>query len=243
MDSSAREVWLPKVKPKTVGRSTPGARGRGAARSAKASPSSASDRRPSTPRARRDTGRATKASEILDAAEKLFATRPFHEVLLDDIAATAHVGKGTVYVHYASKEEVYLAVVRRGFDAVLSRLDNELPGLEGKAWTQMQVIVASLVDFAFAHPGVFQLMRSGVVTPEDPGLVRTRARLTERIEGVLRAGVSRGELRDPCPALTTQFVFSCVRGASLYPPKGMSRGSLTAHILHLLQHGIGGGAR
>lgn len=190
----------------------------------------------------RTPNRAAKAAEILDAAESLFAARPFHEVLLDDIAAKAHVGKGTVYLHYSSKEDVYLAVVRRGFDGVLGRIDAELPATEGRTWVQIEIIVASLVDFAFAHPRVFQLMRSGVVTPEDPGLIRTRARLTERIEGALRAGIARGDLHDPCPALTTQFVFSCVRGAALYPPKGMTRELLKGHILHLLRRGISGEA-
>lgn len=234
MDSSLREVWLPKAKTNAgpAGRSARGSRGRTDDVGARASGESS-----------RRTSRDSKASDILDAAEALFASRPYHEVLLDEIAAKAHVGKGTVYLHYSSKEDVYLAVVRRGFIAVLSRIDSELPTLRGRAWDQLEVIVRSLVDFAFAHPGVFQLMRSGVVTPEDPDLIRTRARLTERIEGTIRAGIAQGELRDPCPALTTQFVFSCVRGASLYPPRGMTRESLVAHILHVLRRGIDGGAK
>lgn len=235
---------MPKAKSSTrrVGRATGSLPTRDATPVRAAKGAAGSPRRVRASKAVGRASRPAKANEILDAAEGLFATRPFHEVLLDDIAAKARVGKGTVYLHYSSKEDVYLAVVRRGFEAVLARLDAELPGLDGQAWAQMEVIVASLVDFAFAHPGVFQLMRTGVVTPEDPGLVRTRARLTERIEKTLRAGAARGVLRDPCPALTTQFVFSCVRGASLYPAKGMTRESLAAHILYLLRHGIGGGA-
>lgn len=235
---------MPKAKSSTrrVGRATGSAPTRDSTPNRPAKRAAGSPRRVPASKVGGRASRPAKANEILDAAEGLFATRPFHEVLLDDIAAKARVGKGTVYLHYSSKEDVYLAVVRRGFEAVLARLDAELPGLDGQAWAQMEVIVASLVDFAFAHPGVFQLMRTGVVTPEDPGLVRTRARLTERIEKTLRSGAARGVLRDPCPALTTQFVFSCVRGASLYPAKGMTRESLAAHILYLLRHGIGGGA-
>lgn len=193
------------------------------------------------PKPARVVARAEKAAEILDVAERLFATRPFHEVLLDDIAAQARVGKGTVYLHWKGKEEVYLAVIRRGFQAVLSRIEEQLPELDGRAWQQLGVVVGALVEFAFAHPGVYQLMRAGVVTPEDPTLAKTRARLTDRIESVIRGGVANGELSDPCPGLTTQFLLSCVRAASLYPVKGMTRESLAGHILHLLRHGIAGG--
>ena len=68
-----------------------------------------------------------KADAILDAAADLFARRPFHEVRLEEIAANAKVGKGTVYLYWTSKEDVYLAVVRRGFAAVVKRVERELP--------------------------------------------------------------------------------------------------------------------
>jgi hypothetical protein len=56
---------------------------------------------------------------------------------------------------------------------------------------------------------------------------------------VLREGTRSGELDDPHPELTTQFILSFVRGAVLYPPEGMTREALTCHILRLLRSGIG----
>ncbi len=188
---------------------------------------------------------ATKADRILDGAAELFATKPFHEVRLEDIAARARVGKGTVYLYWERKEDVYLAVIRRGFAMVSQRLDRELPACTS-AWDAIRATVTAIVDFAFAHPGVYRIMRSGLLTPEDPELQRIRKGLADRIERTIRAGVESGELVDPCPGLTTQYVFSFVRGAMLYPPDGMTAASLGEHMLHILSRGLGvksGGAR
>lgn len=181
---------------------------------------------------------SNKSDRILDAAAELFATRPFHEVKLDDIAAAAKVGKGTVYLYWSSKEEVYLTVVRRGFAAVLERVEAELAARPRDGWGALEAIVGALVDFAFAYPGVYQIMRMTGLMPGDPELQRTRGALTARIEGVLRDGVARGEFADPEPALTTQYVMSFVRGAALYPPAGLTAARLRAHIMGVLRGGL-----
>lgn len=182
-------------------------------------------------------------SEILDAAAELFAQRPFHEVRLDDIATKARIGKGTVYLYWSSKEEVFLAVVRRGFAAVAKRVEAELPGCGESAWSQIEVIVRAVVDFAFAYPGVYRIMRGGSVTPEDPELQRIRRGLTERIEQIIARGVERGELHDPCPAMTTQYLLSFVRGVMLYPPPDLTAEMLRSHMMHVLRRGIGAEGR
>lgn len=177
-------------------------------------------------------------SEILDAAAELFAQKPFHEVRLDDIAAKARVGKGTVYLYWSSKEEVYLAVIRRGFAAVAERLDRDLPAQAGSTWGSIDVIVSAIVEFAFNYPGVYRIMRSGAMTPEDPELQRIRRGLTERIEQVISAGVAAGDLDDSHPALTTQYLLSFVRGVMLYPPPDLTPRMLHDHMLRLLQRGL-----
>ncbi len=187
--------------------------------------------------------RSTSTDAILDVAADLFAKKPFHEVKLDDIAAGAHVGKGTLYLYWSSKEEVYLAIIRRGFAAVLSRVDEELAAHKGGDQARLEAIIAALIDFAFAYPEVYRIMRSGALTPEDPELQAIRAELIARIVTLLKRGRRAGEFDDPCPALTAQYILSFVRGAVLYPPPRMTRALLKRHILHVLGHGVFSGGR
>jgi AcrR family transcriptional regulator len=179
-----------------------------------------------------------RPDQILDAAADLFATREFHEVRLEDIAARAHVGKGTVYLYWKSKEEVYLALIRRGFAAVNARLDRDLPGCGPDCWSQLRTILDAVIDFSLSHPGVYRLMRGGTLTAEDPELQRTRSLLSDRIESCLRAGNAAGQIHDSDPRLTTQYLLSFVRGVMLYPPPDLTRESLRDHMFTLLRQGL-----
>ncbi len=187
--------------------------------------------------------RTTSTDRILDVAADLFANKPFHEVKLEDIAARARVGKGTLYLYWSSKEEVYLAIIRRGFAAVLERVDAELALHDGGVWEKLNAIISALIDFAFAYPEVYRIMRSGTLTPEDPALQRVRAALVKRIVKLIKEGCASGVLNDPCPALTAQYILSFVRGALLYPPAGLTRRSLKRHMLHVLGTGIAHGGK
>jgi AcrR family transcriptional regulator len=55
--------------------------------------------------------RGDKREKILRVAEKMFSQRRFHEVTLDEIAATAHVGKGTIYLYFESKDDLLFQMV------------------------------------------------------------------------------------------------------------------------------------
>ncbi|MGH3055413.1 MAG: helix-turn-helix domain-containing protein, partial [Gaiellaceae bacterium] len=46
---------------------------------------------------------------ILHAAAVIFTQHDYHEVLMEDVAQTCGVGKGTLYRYFPSKHELYLA--------------------------------------------------------------------------------------------------------------------------------------
>ena len=140
---------------------------------------------------------------IVAAALKLFATRPFHEVRLEDVAAAAKVGKGTVYIYFKSKEHLYGSLISEGFAQLVDGLKSQLAENGEPAWDALRKIVRELVGFSVAHPYVYKLMRIG--GPEDPkeaALVAKRRELGKLVEG------ARGEQlqRRRHDALTFLFV-------------------------------------
>jgi len=73
--------------------------------------------------------------KILQAAEKRFWHFGIKKTTIDDIAADAKIGKGTVYLHFESKEEVALAIITQYKEKVLVdqeavAIDTTLPVLE-----------------------------------------------------------------------------------------------------------------
>jgi AcrR family transcriptional regulator len=86
---------------------------------------------------------------LLDAAEEVFAEKGFTPATLDDIARTAGYTKGAIYKHFATKEELFLAVSdrywRRYFDnfadvmASASRVGTRELDEIAERWRQLSV--------------------------------------------------------------------------------------------------------
>jgi AcrR family transcriptional regulator len=62
--------------------------------------------------------------EILAAAIKVFGKQGFHDTCVDDIAAAARIAKGTLYLYFKSKEDIYTTAIQQAVTE-LQRLSAE----------------------------------------------------------------------------------------------------------------------
>jgi AcrR family transcriptional regulator len=58
-------------------------------------------------------GRAARAERILDVTAELLLQHGYKRVTIDDVAAGAGIGKGTVYLHWRTREALFWAVLQR----------------------------------------------------------------------------------------------------------------------------------
>jgi AcrR family transcriptional regulator len=181
-----------------------------------------------------------KRRKITDTAAKLFATKPFHKVRLDDVAAAAQVGKGTLYVYFKSKDDLYRSLVYDGLSRLVDRLNAEA-GEDIAPEAALEAIVRGLVRFAFDHPYLFELGRLLGPLKGTNKLAAKRRELVVLIERTLRRGVEGGIWSDPRTELTAVFIPGFVRSAMLYGPQGLDESGLSKHILRFLRQGLGGG--
>ncbi len=77
---------------------------------------------------RKEREKETRKESIIDAAQKVFFEKGLLLSTMDEIAETAELSKGTLYLYYHSKEDLYLAVTMRGlgimrhmFEEIISR--------------------------------------------------------------------------------------------------------------------------
>lgn len=179
-----------------------------------------------------------KRVRIIQAAARLFATRPFHEVTLADVAAQSKVGKGTLYVYYKSKEDLYVGLIYEGFAKLVDHLKESRPRPGISCSRHLRVIIDELVRFSFDNPHFFELMRHVGLPTDHPLAERKRAELFDLIENVIRQGIRRGEFRDWNPKLTARFLPSLIRAALLFPPGKLTAAMVTRHIHRLLMTGL-----
>jgi len=59
---------------------------------------------------------------ILDATDNLLARYGYRKMTIDDLAAEAGIGKGTVYLYFPSKEEIALSHIDRIIERLKARL-------------------------------------------------------------------------------------------------------------------------
>jgi AcrR family transcriptional regulator len=180
-----------------------------------------------------------KREQILNTAARLFSTKRFDEVKLDDIASRARLGKGTVYLYFKSKEDLYGALIVHGLDRLLDDLRPILPG-RGRprsAWRELSNILDALLAFKKRHPQLDAMMRASIGA-DNPTICQRRDEIAALCEQVIRRGIESGEMSDPHPELTAQYVLSFVRVALLYAPPGIKSSTLRSHILRVLGHGI-----
>ena len=67
-----------------------------------------------------------KRQRIMQAAEKLFATRRLHEITLDEIVREAHIGKGTIYTYFKDKDDLFFQVATGGFAELVDLLEQRV---------------------------------------------------------------------------------------------------------------------
>jgi AcrR family transcriptional regulator len=181
-----------------------------------------------------------KRQLIAATAARLFATRPFHKVKLDDVAAEAGVGKGTLYVYFKSKEDLYLWLIFDAFAQLVAHLESRLRGGALAPGASLRVIVVELVRFAFDHPQLYELMRTAGPATKDQRWAEKRKEFTGLIEQTIRQGNADGTFADPYPEITAQCVPGLVRSVMLFGPKGLDEATVAGQITRLLEKGVCG---
>lgn len=174
-----------------------------------------------------------KRLKILDTAAELFAEHPFHKVLLSDVAEAAGVGKGTLYIYFKNKDDLYLSVLYDGFAQLIDRLQQNLDQNRNSDLENLERVICEIVRFAYQNPHMFELMRTvpwRQVT-EHAQWNSKRTELKALIESIIRQGIARGQLDDPHPELTARFIPGLVRSVMMEGPQCVDQQTLTEHIL------------
>lgn len=106
---------------------------------------------------RRQREKERRRNEIIDAAEKVFFSKGMENATMDDIAEQAELSKGTLYIYFPSKEDLYLAITKRGLD-ILSTMFEKASAKETLGIEKIYAIGQAYRDFAKKHTDYFQAM-------------------------------------------------------------------------------------
>lgn len=175
-------------------------------------------RRKPAPR-RRDEARELFRQAILDAAEQVFAARGFHHARIQDIAEQGRIAVGTVYNHFAQKEDVFAALLDARMAAMAEAMaprEDDPAGFEAL----LAARVGRLLALVEQHRGFYAIATHyGLFSPplidEARELVGGSMRRIERFRTTFRAlieqGIDTGALLPMDPRLLAGFLGGAIR--------------------------------
>jgi AcrR family transcriptional regulator len=151
----------------------------------------------------RQRRKEARPQELLDAALALFVEKGFAATRSEEVAARAGVSKGTLYLYYPSKEELFKAVVRQNLTALIAEGEELAESFAGPTAGLLEVLMQTwwerfgntaasgihkiVISEVRNFPELAQFYNDEVILPAD-----------KLFSGIVRRGIERGEFR-PMP--------------------------------------------
>jgi AcrR family transcriptional regulator len=188
-----------------------------------------------TLRTKKDVVTEFRTAGILEAARKIFANEGFSRATVDDIASAAGVAKGTVYLYYQSKRDIYFAALKFGIEQMYSRLDEELKKVsspEQKLRTLIGVKLAYFDDnrdfFKIYYSELGNIcIHPGTIDSEFKALYLEQAKV---VESILKEGARKKVIR-PVRAEQAAFAISdIIRGVVTQRVLGWSKLTISQDV-------------
>ena len=156
---------------------------------------------------------------ILDATDRLLARYGYRKMTVEDIASEAGIGKGTIYLHFTSKEEVVLSHVDSIVDRLKDRL-REIGNSDAPAAERLQQMLLTRVMFRFDSIQHYTQSLNDLLAALRPGLLARRALYFEAeaqiFADVLRKGRQAGEFEFDDEHVTANAMLQATNGLLPY---------------------------
>jgi AcrR family transcriptional regulator len=167
-------------------------------------------------KSRRSQHTADTRGALLNAARRLFGSRGYGGVSLDEVCARARVTKGALYHHFENKQDLFLGVYEQVEDDLLRAGENAVADADdADFWSQLSAAGRGFLDVC-ARPDTRQIILDA---PAVLGWAKARAAEERSALGQLRAGieaaVEAGVVESSAPSVLAHLLFALFHEAGL----------------------------
>jgi AcrR family transcriptional regulator len=155
---------------------------------------------------------------ILDATDRLLACYGYKKMTIDDLAHEVGIGKGSVYLHFSSKEEIALSHVDRIIERLKSRL-RSIASKDATATDRLQEMLVERVTYRFDSVQHYSQSLNEMLSSIRAKMIERRKRYLAQeariFAGVVEDGQRLGEFAGNDPTDLTHTLLSATN--SLLP--------------------------
>ena len=145
-------------------------------------------------------GKENRKNTILKAARRLFFDRGFKSVTVDNIAAKAEVSKGSIYLCFESKEEIYAQILISDNIALYERIKN-FSHTEASATQLLLEFARIYVDYFLNNNELFRILMTfmmqtsqmNLTEKQNNELIRSTNQNIKIFSEIIQKGVDSGE--------------------------------------------------
>jgi TetR/AcrR family fatty acid metabolism transcriptional regulator len=172
--------------------------------------------------------------QIQEAAERLFAEKGFHLTTVEEIAREANLGKGTIYLHFANKKDLFLSVIERQLKILLQHIESGIVQ-EATGMSKLRRAIGIHLAFLQRNANFFKIFQT---FPEQfkkeleeellQRVIAVNAQYLDLLERIVRQGIEEGDIRDMNPRKLAAMLVGVIHSLTIYWAYGDRGDSLSA---------------
>jgi len=157
----------------------------------------------------RPRARSSRRAEVLRTAARLFKTHGYRGTSMQQLADAIGLGKGSLYHHLVSKEELVFEIMMSGLADAISRIEGVLAddflSSADKLQAAIRILINDLCDDFDDSIGLAVMTDGHILTPERRAeYVALRDAYEDRFQAIVESGVASGDFHECDPSLATK---------------------------------------
>ncbi len=169
-----------------------------------------------------------RIAEIQSAAMEVFCSKGYQNSTMGEIAKKAKVAKGTVYLYYKSKEDLYVGLVVPFLEELGFRAEKLLAALQAGEYRSgpefIEALTEMIVDVHVHNREGFQIFQAsqignlfGMLSEETATALTTRGKKNYgTLRNVIQLAMESGLIREVDPVKTVDVVLGVFAGVVQY---------------------------
>ncbi len=182
----------------------------------------------------------SRKEDIMKAASNLFSQKSYHDVTMDQIAEEVGVAKGTIYLYFDSKENLYLEILEHTHQTIESILEEEI-AKHHPAPQKLKNILRLIFQFYYQNMDVLRIL-----TRDETRLIQEHYEFTERwrhrriklYRKILEKGIKEGSFRPANTELMALIIFGLVGSVTHFYPNDKTAGEIAEEVFSMISEGI-----
>ncbi len=167
---------------------------------------------------RRERDKLLRKSDILKAAERIFASRGYYDATIQDIAKEAQYGTGTVYMDFKDKSDLYFSLLEEKIKCLAETVQYKIADIKD-ARKKLRLFIEESLLFFEQNQGFFRIYmfeKSSlqlIVGKKASESFESIGYITDYVEELIKTGQKQGVIRKDYDSAEAADVLASIMGS------------------------------